>query len=154
MTRVTLGAYSFHMRAYKEWWPQRGCNTPTAKLLFDTKPRKAKDDLCGPCPVKRECLEYALLYKEHGIWGGTTETDRDQILSKAPQIQHRLKIEALQLGIFERRYTIDQYWESIREARKIATVREQRQANETAYYAARQTALEEFQALLAEWNIQ
>lgn len=36
--------------------------------------------LCGTCPVRRECLTYALAYVGtsplKGIWGGTTESER------------------------------------------------------------------------------
>jgi hypothetical protein len=34
-------------------------------------------ELCGQCPVRRECLEFALADSELvGVWGGTTELDR------------------------------------------------------------------------------
>lgn len=32
--------------------------------------------ICTPCIHKSECLELALLNGEHGIWGGTDETER------------------------------------------------------------------------------
>jgi len=33
--------------------------------------------LCGVCPVRARCLAYAVDAGEQGIWGGTTDTDRD-----------------------------------------------------------------------------
>ena len=37
--------------------------------------------VCAPCPVKTECLEYALRYRiEHGVWGGASERERRRIL--------------------------------------------------------------------------
>lgn len=37
--------------------------------------------LCADCPVKLECLEYALSYRiEHGVWGGASERERRRIL--------------------------------------------------------------------------
>ncbi|MFM7271281.1 MAG: WhiB family transcriptional regulator [Actinomycetes bacterium] len=37
--------------------------------------------LCAECPVKAECLEYALTYRiEHGVWGGASERERRRIL--------------------------------------------------------------------------
>jgi WhiB family redox-sensing transcriptional regulator len=37
--------------------------------------------ICSTCPVRRECLDYALRIREpHGIWGGLNETERRQIL--------------------------------------------------------------------------
>jgi len=37
--------------------------------------------VCAKCPVKTECLEYALLYRlEYGVWGGESERERRRIL--------------------------------------------------------------------------
>ena len=36
--------------------------------------------VCQQCPVIAECLEYALARnEEHGVWGGTTRKERQQI---------------------------------------------------------------------------
>jgi WhiB family redox-sensing transcriptional regulator len=33
--------------------------------------------LCATCPVRTQCLNYALEHNErHGIWGGTTRIER------------------------------------------------------------------------------
>jgi len=38
--------------------------------------RKAKS-ICAACPVRIECLEYAVRIREpHGIWGGLNEIER------------------------------------------------------------------------------
>lgn len=45
--------------------------------------RRAKA-ICAECPVRRECLDYALSIREpHGIWGGLNEVERKTILEKA-----------------------------------------------------------------------
>ncbi len=37
--------------------------------------------VCAECPVKTECLDYALLHRiEHGVWGGESERERRRIL--------------------------------------------------------------------------
>jgi WhiB family redox-sensing transcriptional regulator len=37
--------------------------------------------VCDECPVKTECLEYALRNRiDHGVWGGTSERQRRRIL--------------------------------------------------------------------------
>ena len=37
--------------------------------------------VCGDCPVRVDCLEYALSNRiEHGVWGGTSERERRRIL--------------------------------------------------------------------------
>ncbi|MEX0753541.1 MAG: WhiB family transcriptional regulator [Actinomycetota bacterium] len=46
----------------------------------DERERKAKA-LCGRCPVREECLEYALRTREgHGVWGGLNEMERRAVL--------------------------------------------------------------------------
>jgi len=51
----------------------------------------AAKTLCGECPVKNACLQYALETKqEHGIWGGTTEEERRR-LRRAWLISRRRK---------------------------------------------------------------
>jgi WhiB family transcriptional regulator, redox-sensing transcriptional regulator len=51
--------------------------------------RKAKA-ICGGCPVRVECLEYALRIREtHGIWGGLSEAERRVLLSRRDRPQLR-----------------------------------------------------------------
>lgn len=39
--------------------------------------------LCAACPVRAECLDYALTVQEpHGIWGGMNELERRRLLRK------------------------------------------------------------------------
>ena len=35
--------------------------------------------ICGTCPVKSECLDYALRHEVLGYWGNTTENQRKQL---------------------------------------------------------------------------
>ena len=38
-------------------------------------------NICGKCPVKQECLEYALVNKfKDGIWGGLSPTERHRLM--------------------------------------------------------------------------
>lgn len=48
------------------------------KMFFPSKGKSAKDakSFCGSCPVKVECLEFALIYNEQGVFGGTTTEER------------------------------------------------------------------------------
>lgn len=37
---------------------------------------------CEQCPIRESCLEYAIQAEPHGIWGGTTEEEREYIRLK------------------------------------------------------------------------
>ena len=42
------------------------------------------------CPVRIECLEYALLHRiEHGVWGGASERERRRILRRRRDLRAR-----------------------------------------------------------------
>lgn len=47
------------------WFPEQGESARLAKLI------------CSACPVRAECLEYALdRRQQHGVWGGMSEAER------------------------------------------------------------------------------
>lgn len=48
-------------------WPRNNPNTNHAKTI------------CASCPVKTECLIHALNTHETGIWGATTDLERDEL---------------------------------------------------------------------------
>lgn len=54
------------------------CAEMDSKIFFaETKSFiKLAIGICNSCSVKVECLEYALVNDERGIWGGTTEMRR------------------------------------------------------------------------------
>jgi hypothetical protein len=41
-----------------------------------SKELKRAKEMCGWCPVREQCLAYALTHAVNGIWGGTTERER------------------------------------------------------------------------------
>jgi len=61
-------------------------------------PRSSRDEaqiatakrVCGDCPVRRECLSFALTHAVHGIWGGTTEAEREA-LQRAHGLPRRVR---------------------------------------------------------------
>jgi WhiB family redox-sensing transcriptional regulator len=51
-----------------EWFPDKGESSLRAKAI------------CRSCPVRAECLEYALDHQiEHGIWGGLVRDERRRL---------------------------------------------------------------------------
>jgi len=64
-------------------WQERAiCSQTDPEAFFPEKggsTREAKK-ICVGCPVRHECLEYALTHEERfGIWGGFSERERRRI---------------------------------------------------------------------------
>jgi WhiB family redox-sensing transcriptional regulator len=74
----------------KDGWQIRGkCrDVPDASEIFfpvrgaDVKVPKA---ICAGCPVKADCLEYALEFDLFGIWGGTGQNERRRLIKARRQ---------------------------------------------------------------------
>ena len=71
-------------------WHQHGaCRGADPNLFFPERGESVKEAkaVCARCPVRAECLEYALEQPgEIGIWGGLSERERRQL-----RRQRRLK---------------------------------------------------------------
>ncbi len=60
---------------YRIFFPSRGESTRLAKMYCWGG--NVKGRIVDPCPVREECLEYALATtKTHGIWGGMSARER------------------------------------------------------------------------------
>ena len=66
-------------------WDKKAACSGLSPSLFFPPSEEAKPDtavaksICRTCPVKDECLEEAIVNREHGIWGGTTLKEREKI---------------------------------------------------------------------------
>lgn len=49
---------------YELWFPKAGDNGQRAKRI------------CAGCPVRQQCLDFAITNEEYGIWGGMSEHQR------------------------------------------------------------------------------
>lgn len=66
----------------RPWLRGASCQGVDADLFFPPRgaPAKEAKALCGRCPVRQECLDYALDHGERfGIWGGMSERQRRRI---------------------------------------------------------------------------
>ena len=63
-------------------WPTASCRGMDPDLFFPSSSGevKAAKAVCAACPVRAECLEYALANAERlGVWGGTSERERGRL---------------------------------------------------------------------------
>ena len=76
------------------WQVKAACRGPQATVFFPPPQFERKADrlererrakaICGECPARQECLEYALEIREpHGIWGGLNENERRSLIDVA-----------------------------------------------------------------------
>lgn len=75
----------------KGWQYRAACRGEDAEVFFapnyferkeekDARETQAKA-ICVRCPVRAECLDYALRAREpHGIWGGMNEAERKALI--------------------------------------------------------------------------
>ena len=80
-------------RVEELWQVKAACRGPQAAVFFPPSHSERKDErlgreraakaICKTCPVKRDCLDYAIRIREpHGIWGGLNEVERKQMLER------------------------------------------------------------------------
>ena len=70
-----------------DWRARAACRDTAPDLFFPVGVTGQAIDqiaaakaVCGRCPVKAACLEFALVTnQESGVWGGTTEDERRRI---------------------------------------------------------------------------
>jgi WhiB family redox-sensing transcriptional regulator len=82
-TAMMAGGDLPQLAAYRPGWMRQAACSGTAKeLFFPARGESATEPkaVCVGCPVRSECLEYALaLGEKHGIWGGLSERERRRL---------------------------------------------------------------------------
>jgi hypothetical protein len=84
--RPTTHAAPAQDRAH-DWRDDAACARTDPELFFPqgqpttaAAMEEAAKRICAGCPVRAECLEYALETGQHtGVWGGCTESERRQL---------------------------------------------------------------------------
>jgi WhiB family redox-sensing transcriptional regulator len=75
------------------WQLQAACRGPQSEVFFPPSQSERKHDrlererrakaICGICPVRSDCLTYAMEIREsHGIWGGLSESERKSMMER------------------------------------------------------------------------
>lgn len=74
--------------AGEEWQARAKCRTADPEELFvEGAAQNRAKAVCTGCPVRTECLAYALDNRvEHGVWGGMTERERRGLLRRRPTV--------------------------------------------------------------------
>ena len=65
-----------------DWMAEGNCRAHPPSVFFpsDGVGVEVARRICADCPVRRDCLEYALRNGiDHGVWGGTSERERRRI---------------------------------------------------------------------------
>ncbi len=72
------------------WWARAACASADPELFFPIsysgpalrQVARAKA-ICARCPIRQECLRYALdAGSIHGVWGGMTEGERQRLAGR------------------------------------------------------------------------
>jgi WhiB family transcriptional regulator, redox-sensing transcriptional regulator len=64
------------------WTDRAACRGTDTEIFFPANPDEEAEALsiCATCPVRAQCLDYAVRNREtYGIWGGTTPEQRRRI---------------------------------------------------------------------------
>lgn len=64
------------------WREDAACRGVDTDVFFPVTEEEAgpAKTVCASCPVREECLEFALQTRqEDGVWGGLTETERRRL---------------------------------------------------------------------------
>ncbi|WP_121711829.1 WhiB family transcriptional regulator [Streptomyces sp. E5N91] len=69
-------------------WVDRGpCRTQPEKMFAEGIAQNEAKAVCAACPVRLECLAYALDHREqYGVWGAMTERERRALLRRRPEV--------------------------------------------------------------------
>lgn len=67
-----------------EWVDKSACADMNPDIFFpkkgDYRTLMLAKSICADCVVKEECLEYAIKTRASGVYGGTSEKQRRQII--------------------------------------------------------------------------
>jgi WhiB family redox-sensing transcriptional regulator len=80
------------------WRDRAGCRGTDLEVFFPGRgePAEPARRICARCPVRQQCLDYAISHGiVHGIWGGLTERDRRALRTRHVSAARRQRDAAI-----------------------------------------------------------
>ena len=74
------------------WQRSAACAGEDAAMFYPDAERSERDYItdakavCDRCPVRQQCLDYALGHDEVGVWGGTITSERKAMLRRRARL--------------------------------------------------------------------
>jgi hypothetical protein len=93
----------------QRWREKAACRNLTPQqvdeLFFVTQGKSANParNFCSHCPVQAQCRDFALFYKENGIWGGTTDGERETLTKSLLGLLTTARFETIGVNTSETR---------------------------------------------------
>ena len=79
------------------WFDDAACREVGTDVFFPTSEAQAVEAkaICATCPVREECLEYALVTRPgDGVWGGLTATERHRLIRRRQKAARKARTAA------------------------------------------------------------
>lgn len=102
---------NMEVQDYWAWSKYSLCSTNPRYFTNNRNPKMAKF-MCDMCPVKAQCLLWALIYDEEEIWGGLSKGERTR--KYTPSFRERLIEKAKRAGMYYSKIPLATYLQEYR----------------------------------------
>ena len=109
--RTTTEIFNLGRIMTEQWWTQGACRNRNTNDWFADRGEDLRRDravvVCMRCPVRRQCVEWAVTAPEKwGIWGATTSRQRAGARAEDVDVLMTLtRIAAVERGLIPKRPT-------------------------------------------------